>query len=176
MIQQQEAQVMVDAAQFEAIFERFHTPINSYIYRLVSNHEQASDLTQDVFMKAYRVLAGGTTIPEGALSSWLYRIASNTATDVLRRRLIIAWLPLEDWGIDDGSHFEQHIANYEIVHRVLGQIPKGQVNCLLLHYCEGYTCEQIAGLIDISLTAVRMRLVRARESFIKIYKIEAGTL
>src|SRR5262249_33563451 len=79
---------------FEEIFARFQTPLTNFVFRLVGNREQAYDLTQDVFVKAYRALSSGTTIQAAALSSWLYRIASNTATDALRRRRLISWLPL----------------------------------------------------------------------------------
>jgi RNA polymerase sigma-70 factor (ECF subfamily) len=91
---QGDAGSVVGIADFEEIFTRFQTPITNFVFRLVGNREQAYDLTQDVFVKAYRALSSGTTIQAAALSSWLYRIASNTATDALRRRRFISWLPL----------------------------------------------------------------------------------
>src|SRR5690242_16063189 len=101
-----EAGPVVTIADFEDIFARFQTPLINFVFRLVGNREQACDLTQDVFVKAYRALSSGTTIQAAALSSWLYRIASNTATDALRRRRLIAWLPLslfnEDRGVGAG--------------------------------------------------------------------------
>lgn len=193
---------LVDVSQFEAIFERFQTPISNYLYRLVGNREQAFDLAQDVFVKAYRALAGGTTIQAGALSSWLYRIASNTATDALRRRKLITWLPLslfnEDRGIGagvpsdndeptgggggggglgyDGARFEQHVADREVVQHVLSRLPQKYAACLLLYEYEGFSCAEIAGLLEISASAVKMRLMRAREKFISLYNQEVSGL
>src|SRR5713101_8610570 len=99
-------QEKVDVADFEAIFLRFQTPLTNFIYHLIGNREQAYDLTQDVFVKAYKALLAGTVVQPGALSAWLYRIAANTTTDTLRRRRLIAWLPLslfhEDRGIGAG--------------------------------------------------------------------------
>ncbi len=193
---------LVDIGQFEAIFERFQTPLTNYLYRLVGNREQAYDLAQDVFVKVYRALSTGTTIQAGALSSWLYRIASNTATDALRRRKLIAWLPLslfnEDRGIGagvpvtdgddlasggssllgpgigyDGARFEQHVAEREAVHHVLEQLPPKYATCLLLYEYEGFSCAEIAEMLDISASAVKMRLMRAREKFITLYRQEA---
>src|SRR5450631_4897457 len=96
----------VDVADFEGIFIRYQVPITNFIYHLIGNREQAYDLAQDVFVKAYKALLGGTVVQPGALSAWLYRIASNTTTDTLRRRRLIAWLPLslfnEDRGIGAG--------------------------------------------------------------------------
>src|ERR1700719_3912088 len=102
----QEPAQRVDVADFEAIFVRFQGPITNFIYHLIGNREQAYDLAQDVFVKAYKALLGGTVVQPGALSAWLYRIASNTTTDTLRRRRLISWLPLslfnEDRGIGAG--------------------------------------------------------------------------
>jgi RNA polymerase sigma-70 factor (ECF subfamily) len=192
----------VDVSQFEAIFIKFQTPICNYLYRLVGNREQAYDLAQDVFVKAYRALASGTTIQAGALSSWLYRIASNTATDALRRRRLIAWLPLslfnEDRGVGagiptgeasdevfagssaffthghgyDGARFEQHVAEREVVQRVLEKLPAKYATCLLLYEYEGFSCAEIANMLDVSASAVKMRLMRAREKFIALYQQE----
>src|SRR5579863_9608352 len=96
----------VDVADFEAIFLRFQGPITNFIYHLIGNREQACDLAQDVFVKAYKALLNGTVVQPGALSAWLYRIAANTTTDSLRRRRLISWLPLslfnEDRGIGAG--------------------------------------------------------------------------
>src|SRR5712672_876163 len=96
----------VNVADFEAIFLRYQSPITNFIYHLLGNREQAYDLAQYVFVKAYKALLGGTIVHPGALSAWLYRIASNTTTDTLRRRRLISWLPLslfnEDRGIGAG--------------------------------------------------------------------------
>src|SRR5262249_8396645 len=62
---------VVTVDDFEEIFTRFQTPLINFVFRLVGNREQAYDLTQDVFVKAYRALSGGTTIQAAALSSWL---------------------------------------------------------------------------------------------------------
>jgi RNA polymerase sigma-70 factor, ECF subfamily len=193
----------VDVSQFEAIFTRYQTPISNYLYRLVGNREQAFDLAQDVFVKAYRALAGGTTIQAGALSSWLYRIASNTATDALRRRRLISWLPLslfnEDRGVGagmpggdnddgmpsgasmfgahsgyDGARFEQHVAEREVVQHVLEKLPSKYATCLLLYEYEGFSCAEIAEMLEVSASAVKMRLMRAREKFITLYQQEVA--
>lgn len=210
-----EAGPVVGLEDFEEIFTRFQTPLTNFVFRLVGNREQAYDLTQDVFVKAYRALAAGTTIQAAALSSWLYRIASNTATDALRRRRLIAWLPLslfnEDRGVGagmpgsdsgnsgqpgspdesfssaasavasgtfasgyDGGRFEQHVADRELVQTVLGRLPEKYRVCLLLYEHEGFSCAEIAEVLSLSPSAVKMRLMRARERFIALYKQETG--
>ena len=201
---------VITVADFEEIFARFQTPLINFVFRLVGNREQACDLTQDVFVKAYRALASGTTIQAAALSSWLYRIASNTATDALRRRRLISWLPLslfnEDRGVGagmpgmeassanqqgpsedvlasaanaftagyDGGRFEQRVADREIVESVLKRLPPKYAACLLLYEHEGFSCAEIAEVLNVSPSAVKMRLMRARERFISLYQQEVS--
>ncbi|HLQ28777.1 MAG TPA: sigma factor, partial [Ktedonobacteraceae bacterium] len=64
-------QAQVDVADFEAIFLRYQTPLTNFIFHLIGNREQAYDLTQDVFVKAYKALLSGTVVQPGALSAWL---------------------------------------------------------------------------------------------------------
>lgn len=204
--EQAEAGPEITVDDFPDIFERFQTPLTNFVFRLVGNREQAYDLTQDVFVKAYRALSSGTTIQAAALSSWLYRIASNTATDALRRRRLISWLPLslfnEDRGVGagmpgsdlpsqqgpseetlaaaastfsggyDGGRFEQHVADREVVETVLRKLPPKYATCLLLYEHEGFSCAEIAEVLNVSPSAVKMRLMRARERFIALYKEE----
>ena len=203
-----EAGPVAGIGDFEEIFSRFQTPLTNFVFRLVGNREQAYDLTQDVFVKAYRALSSGTTIQTAALSSWLYRIASNTATDALRRRRLISWLPLslfnEDRGVGaglpgmespgqqqgsavddilsgtagsfaggyDGGRFEQRVADREVVDSVLNRLPPKYKSCLLLYEHEGFSCAEIAEVLHVSPSAVKMRLMRARERFIALYKQE----
>jgi RNA polymerase sigma-70 factor (ECF subfamily) len=214
----QEQAQRVDVADFETIFLRFQGPITNFIYHMIGNREQACDLAQDVFVKAYKALLGGTVVQPGALSAWLYRIASNTTTDTLRRRRLISWLPMslfnEDRGIgagvlsdsggaasdgfnsnnDDGSsdgrsssisslyergsydggRFENRVADREIVERIFRELPPKYAVCLWLYENDGLSCAQIAETLNISASAVKMRLMRARERFITLYKQDVG--
>ena len=216
----QERVQRVDVADFEAIFLRFQGPIINFIYHLIGNREQACDLAQDVFVKAYKALLGGTVVQPGALSAWLYRIAANTTTDTLRRRRLISWLPMslfnEDRGIGagvlsdsggtasdnfstnsedgigegrgssisslyerggyDGGRFENRVADREIVERIFKQLPPKYAICLWLYENDGLSCAQIAEVLNISASAVKMRLMRARERFITLYQQEVGDL
>lgn len=216
-VQETEHASAVDIADFETIFLRFQTPITNFIYHLIGNREQAYDLAQDVFVKAYKALLNGTVVQPGALSAWLYRIAANTTTDTLRRRRLISWLPLslfnEDRGIGagvlsdsggtadgftnpneenhnetrvgsvsalyerngyDGGRFENSVADKEIVERVMKQLQPKYAACLWLYENDGLSCAEIADVLNISSSAVKMRLMRARERFIGLYKKEVG--
>ncbi len=214
LVQNAEQVSAVNVADFESIFLRFQTPITNFIYHLIGNREQACDLAQDVFVKAYKALLNGTVVQPGALSAWLYRIAANTTTDTLRRRRLISWMPLslfnEDRGIGagvlsdsggtaadgftnaneeshsssvsalyerngyDGGRFESRVADREIVEHVFQQLQPKYAVCLWLYENDGLSCAEIAEVLNISPSAVKMRLMRARERFIGLYKKEVG--
>jgi len=75
---------------FDEMFTRYHGRIYGYLLGMVGDVEQAHDLTQDTFLKAYRALP---TTRDLVLPAWLYRIATNTALDALRHRRRLTWLP-----------------------------------------------------------------------------------
>src|SRR5271157_302558 len=82
----------VHILDFGMLYEKFKRPIHSYIYRLIGSQDDADDLTQEVFMRAY--VAWNDLYDRDNLSPWLYRIATNLCVDLLRRRKRISWWPL----------------------------------------------------------------------------------
>src|SRR5712692_5218441 len=77
---------------FGTLYEKFSRPIHTYVYRLLGSQEDADDLTQEVFTRAY--IAWNDLYDRDNLSPWLYRIATNLCVDHLRRRKRISWWPL----------------------------------------------------------------------------------
>ncbi len=143
----------VNIADFEAIFQRYQVPITNFIYHLIGNREQAYDLAQDVFVKAYKALLGGTVVHEGRTSS----VSS-----------------MYERGGYDGGRFEGRVADREIVELVFRQLPAKYATCLWLYENDGFSCAEIAEVLNISSSAVKMRLMRARERFIGLYRKEVG--
>ena len=84
---------------FDQLFEEFSAPIYNYVLRMVSDPDRAADITQDTFIKAYRKL--DTVTDAASTRSWLYRIATNTAIDDMRRRRNVTTMP------DDSAHLRQ---------------------------------------------------------------------
>ena len=78
------------ALTFDEMFTRYHGRIYGYLVGMVGDAEQAQDLTQDTFLKAYKALPRTSDL---VLPAWLYRIATNTALDALRHRRRLTWLP-----------------------------------------------------------------------------------
>jgi RNA polymerase sigma-70 factor (ECF subfamily) len=74
----------------------------------------------------------------------------------------------------DGGRFESRVADREIVERIFQQLPQKYSACLWLYENDGLSCAEIAEVLNISSSAVKMRLMRARERFIGLYQKEVG--
>ena len=154
-------------AEFAALFEEFNAPIFNYVLRMVADHDRAADITQDTFIKAYRKL--DTLTEATSTRSWLYRIATNTAIDDMRRRRNVTTMS------DDQPTFAnradhrpgpeaQVMANTldERVQRALMTLRPNHRQCLLLSDLEDMSAQQIGEVMNLSYGAVRTLLCRAR--------------
>ena len=172
-----EARAAEQAWSFERIYDEFKTPIYNYIYHLVGNREQADDLTQDTFLKAFKALPKMDASLK--LSAWLYRIATNTAYDALRRRKLISWLPWQDLDHEpadmESPDPQETIETTELVRQALSQMPHTYRAALLLYTQEGFSYKEIAEALNIAESGVKMYLSRARQSFREHYRaLESG--
>jgi RNA polymerase sigma-70 factor, ECF subfamily len=160
---------------FEALYEEYNRPIHNYIYHLVGNHEHANDLTQDTFLKAFRALPNLDA--HAKISAWLYRIATNTAYDALRRRKLITWLSwqnLELELVDLESIDPQEVCGInDLVRSTLQRMSKGYRTAILLYIQEGRSYREIAQALNIAESGVKMYLSRARRAFRNHYQMLA---
>ena len=159
---------------FVRLFRDYYGDIHAYLCRLVDEAHVAEDLAQDSFVKAYRALE---RLPAGAnRRAWLYRIATNTALDHLRRRRLISWLPL----LDDARHpaartsFQDASLESVTVQRTLARLAPRYRVPLVLYACQGLSTAEIATVLKTSQAAVKTRLFRAREKFRRLYMPEEG--
>ena len=165
-----------DPGAFEAIFEAYYPRIVSYCYRLVGEQEQAQDLAQDTFVKAYHALP--RTGAELNLQAWLFTIATNTALSALRRRRRLAWLPLLDRYPAPGGGYGsvEAVADRVLLQAALDRLPREQAALLLLRLHYGLSYEELAPLFGGSAGAVKTRLSRARRAFRDAYQAVGGRL
>jgi RNA polymerase sigma-70 factor (ECF subfamily) len=164
-----------DQAAFEAIVRRYERQIYSFIYRMMGDADDAYDLTQDSFVKAYKAL--GRTSEDLNVSAWLHRIASNACLDVLRRRQRLRWLSWESARHDHlllsapADDPERAAIGQETrltVQRVLDRMSNRHRLALLLREYEGLSCAEIGAVMGLSRSAVKSMLFRARDEFRRI--------
>lgn len=155
-----------DAGAFAAIFDQYHQRMCRYLDSLVADGDLAEDLAQQTFVKAYRALARGDR-PQN-LSAWLYAIATRTALSALRRRRLIAWLPLAAGDAVRRTaprEEEGRLGERELLAQALAHLSKADAASLLLRFQQGLSYEELAEALGTSPAAARMRLSRARAAF-----------
>jgi RNA polymerase sigma-70 factor (ECF subfamily) len=155
-----------DDDAFETLVGQYQAPLFRYLRGFVGDAEQARDLVQDTFLRAFRSL--GSLDDPGLLRSWLYRIAHNLACSALRRRRLISWLPLLPTHRGSPSPDRSAIEAAR-VEEALSRIPAEQRAPLLLHLVAGFSYAEIAALLSVTEGAVRMRISRGRAAFRAAY-------
>ena len=167
--------VMLLADSFTDVVERYQTPLVQFLYGMVGNLEQAEDLAQDTLLKAYEAMERRRPGQQFS-AGWLYRIARNTALDTLRRKRLIAWLPIDlvETLLPARGDFAGRVAERELVQQVLACLPARYRACLLLRTVAGLSNGEIAESMGISTRNVNTLLFRARERFRLVYAQLAG--
>jgi len=164
-----EPMALGDHAHFTVLYTTYQQPILSYLYRLMGDAACAEELCQEVFARAYKARRSMENVQN--VRAWLYRIATNAARDQLRRRRLLAWLPLFDEDpallVDnpEASALELHA-----VEQALLKLDPDLRVPLVLYTCQELSTQEIADVLGISRDAVKQRLVRARSRFRELYK------
>ena len=149
---------------FESVYDQFHAKIRRYLDRLVGASE-SEDVTQEVFVKVSQALP--TFRGDSNLSTWMYRIATNTAYDKLRspssRRV---GEPVEhDAILDDSPAAEQKLVRQEMndcIGGYISRLPPTYRAVLILSEQQDLTNQEIADALGVTVDTVKIRLHRAR--------------
>jgi RNA polymerase sigma-70 factor, ECF subfamily len=149
---------------FDVIVERHRRTVYQVCYRFVGNHEDASDLSQDAFVRAWRGLKNFQG--QSALSTWLYRIAVNLCLNRLslktpRTEPIELTAPIEDKRSEDP---QTHLLREErgaIVRKAIATLPRKQRATLILRAYHELPHHQIAEILGSSVGAVKANFFHA---------------
>jgi RNA polymerase sigma-70 factor (ECF subfamily) len=156
---------------FRALVQRHEHPVYSLIWRMVNNAEDARDLTQEAFVRAFRALDQFDV--QRPFSFWINRIASNVAIDFLRRRRLrtvsidvdpeeqapihlVDHAPLADQQLDQGRR-------KEVLDAAVQRLPEHYRVVVHLRYAQQRSYEEIAEMLDLPLGTVKARLHRAHQ-------------
>lgn len=163
---------------FEKLVKKYERFVVSCVYPIVKNPEDAKDISQETFLKAYKSLS--TFKGESEFSTWLYKIAKNCALDFVRKQKIIS-LSSDSSG-EDGEGFDipdrsektnpeksalQKEKN-EILYSAILLLSDEHREIIILRDINGYSYEQISQMLSIEQGTVKSRIFRAREALKKI--------
>ena len=163
-----------DANAFETLVLEYEKNVYNIALRMTGNSEDAADMTQEAFIKAYNSLQSFRG--DSKFSVWLYRIVSNVCLDFLRsknRRPTVS-LSVED---DDGEDAQLDVADEsqspellldrkltrDSVRRGLDSLPPDYRQILLLREIQGLSYDEIAQALSLEVGTVKSRIFRARK-------------
>jgi RNA polymerase sigma-70 factor (ECF subfamily) len=156
-----------DKESFNQLVVRWERPIYSLAYRVLGREEDARDVCQDTFLRAYRALPGFKR--EAKFSSWIYRIALNLCRDWMRRqrRAPVMQMPedADPVGVvgerGPAESIETLVARRElgaVVEAAMAKLPEEQRTAIILKEYHGMTFQEIADLQGCPLSTVKTRL------------------
>jgi RNA polymerase sigma factor (sigma-70 family) len=158
---------------FSNIVDRHKDKAYNLAFRICGNHEEAEEIAQDSFLKAYRSLKSFKM--KSSFATWLYRIVYNTAISTIRIRKKEV-LSLEDFPADAtdfiGSNYIENEAEKEyknsLVNFALQKLTEEERGLISLYYYEEMSIEEISGVTGTGKSNIKVKLFRAREKMFGI--------
>ncbi|MDX1694976.1 MAG: RNA polymerase sigma factor RpoE [Ketobacteraceae bacterium] len=164
-----------DKRAFDLLVTKYQHKILSVIGRFVQDQDEAMDVAQEAFIKAYRALKNFRG--ESAFYTWIYRIAVNTAKNHLVSRGRRP--PGRDVEVEDAEYYEGGVALHEtsspeknllrdelekVIYDTIADLPEDLKTALTLREFDGLSYEEIAEIMDCPVGTVRSRIFRGREA------------
>ena len=174
-----------DHSAFEQLLRNNQDRVFSLAFRMVNNREDAADLAQEAFLKAWQGLR--TFQGESAFSTWVYRLTTNVCIDFLRKQkrrqdiepvvslddLEVSWAQPADHSQDPQRRLEREEMSRAVA-RGLEQLPDHQRQVLVMRELSGLSYQEIAEKLDLDLGTVKSRIARARLALRKILLTEGN--
>ena len=167
---------------FSALVQRHRERVYHTAYSLVGDLDEADDLAQEAFLKAFRALRRFRG--QSLFSTWLHRIAVNCCLDHLKSKHRRSFVSLEDYredwdaplvwvGRSEKSDVRvERRELQELLERALGDLSEGYRVTFVLRELEGLTYEEIAELLGCSIGTVKSRLFRGRAKLREILQVQ----
>jgi len=176
-----------DKRAFELLVIKYQRKVERLLSRIIRDHAEIEDVSQEAFIKAYRAL--GNFRGDSAFYTWLYRIAINTAKNYLisqgRRAPTSTHYDAEEAEVFEEASALRDIATPdsvlmskqigEIVNRTIDALPDELRTAITLREIEGLSYEEIAQIMDCPIGTVRSRIFRAREAVATQLRPQLGT-
>ena len=159
---------------FDGLVERYQRDIYRLCYRYVNDPQDANDMAQEVFLKAYRAI--DRFRGDSSFSTWLYRIAVNTCLNFRSSRRPEGE-PLPDTLPDGHTGVLDAMVEDERARRVreaVSRLPEKQRATLILKIYHELTHEEVAGIVGSSVGTVKANLFHALGNLRKMLHVEAG--
>jgi len=171
-----------DTSAFETLFRKYHGYVYNVALGMLGNGEDASDVTQETFLRIHRGIARFRG--DASLTTWLYRVTVNLCISEIRRRSRSRLQYFDDLAPGDEDRESSDLPSPEeaaesqeqrrTVQRILAALPPDYRAIMVLRHFQQLAYEEIAEVLQISLSQVKTRLFRARRMFKDRYQVFMG--
>jgi len=171
-----------DAEAFAPLVQKHQQRVFSLAYHLVRRRDEVEDLAQEIFIKAFRAIRSYNF--QSSFATWLSRIATNHCYDYLRRerssRVSYYWQMGENSQQELEANFESlparapnhedHAVMKDLVSKLLDDAPENDKEILVMKELQDYSVEEIAAVLNLKPTTVKVRLHRARKRMLENFR------
>ena len=164
-----------DINAFSILVERYQNLVYTVVYRVLKNKEQAEEVAQDTFVKAYESLAKYRG--EAKFSTWLYTIAYRKSLDLVKsnKRLLTSELieEINEGDIElvtDALSYLQEQERKKIIAESILKLPQETAVLVTLYYFEEKNIKEIADIVGLTADNVKIKLFRSRKKLYSILK------
>ena len=164
-----------DTRSFGVLVERYQNFVFTIVYRMVKVQEEAEEVSQDSFIKAFESLSSYRG--ESKFSSWLYSIAYRKALDAIRKNkkykaseIIDDITEGEIDSIDNALHFLEEKERKKTIQDCILKLPEDQAAIITLYYFEDQSVREIAGITRLSEDNIKVKLYRSRKKLFTLLK------
>lgn len=164
-----------DTSSFAALVEKYQDFVFTIVFRMVKTREEAEEVSQDTFIKAFESLASYRG--EAKFSSWLYSIAYRKALDVLRKNkrykaseLIEDITEGEMETIDNALHYLEVQERKQAIQDCIQKLPEADAAIITFYYFEDLSVREIAEITKLSEDNIKVKLHRSRKKLFSLLK------
>ncbi len=160
---------------FSVLVERYQGLVYTVVYRMVKNKEQAEEVAQDSFIKAYKSL--NNYRGDAKFSTWLYTIAYRKSLDAIKasKRMITSEL-IEEVSegemelVGDALNYLQIKERKKIISDSIMKLPEDEAAIITLYYFEEKSVKEIVEIVNLTADNVKIKLYRSRKKLYSILK------
>ena len=167
-----------DEIAFREVVERFQAKVFSIIYGILRNHNDAEDISQQVFAKVYFSI--GNFDFRSSLLTWIYKITVNECYDYLRKKRVRKLVYESDFSAEDAERMQaaepavdgailadERLAQQDLVVKLLAKVSAEDRNLMLMKEVEGHSVEELAAMTGLNENTIKVKLFRTRQKLLK---------
>ncbi len=168
-----------DDLAFQEVVERYQAKVFSIIYGILRNHNDAEDISQQVFSKIYFSIKNFDF--RSSLLTWIYKITVNECYDYLRKKRVRKLVYESDFSEEDSRKMENSdtvidrarpvdtaLAQRDLVVKLLERLSEEDRTMILLKEVEGYSVEELSRISGMNENTIKVKLFRARQKLLKV--------